>query len=521
MELYPFQVEFVRKIYAALKSGVTKLGCIAPTGAGKTVVMGRISQHAHAKGRRILILVHMDVLVPQTLDKLRKFGIEDIGCIKNGYPENREAWIQVASLQTLARRKWWKECHFDLVMYDEAHITLFSGIGLKIRHEYFADATILGFTATPRRLSKREGLSDHLDDSVLAATPSQLQELGLLSKMKYYAFTGVDVSKVRIQAGDFHQSDLQVACANPALVQDMVKHWKNLVPGKSTLGFCVSIDHAIAVRDAFREQGIPSEVVTGDTPRKERSVLYNALDRGDIQVLTSVNVVSIGFDLPSVEVGLGLRPTKSWALHMQQIGRIMRICEGKELGYWLDQAGNVMRHGLPEDLTEDDYKMDKGKESDGQDPPYKICPECDHVNYAFAKICPECGFEFPPAEKIITPGEFIEYFVPEKDRPATEKFYRKKLKEAYRKGYDPAWAAFKFQEEYGYFPTQAWRLNAIFSEDTDLHRKAYFDYLTAIQEAKRKDNTWVMQNFMKEFGKESKQWCISQLFDKIEAYMLG
>jgi superfamily II DNA or RNA helicase len=326
----------------------------------------------------------MDVLVPQTLDKLEKFGLTNIGCIKNGYPENREAIIQVASLQTLCRRHWWKDVHFDLVMFDEAHITLFSGIGLKIRHEYFADSTILGFTATPRRLSKREGLQDHLDASVLAATPSQLQELGLLSKMKYYAFAGADVSKVRIQAGDYHQTDLQVACSNPALVQDIVKHWSTLTPSKSSLAFCVSIEHAEAVRNAFRGSGIPSELVTGDTPRKERSVLYNALDRGDIQVLTSVNVVSIGFDLPSVEVGLGLRPTKSWSLHMQQIGRIMRVCEGKELGYWLDQAGNVISHGLPEDLTEDDYKMDKGKESDGQDPPYKVCPDCGHVNYAFA-----------------------------------------------------------------------------------------------------------------------------------------
>ena len=76
-----------------------------------------------------------------------------------------------------------------------------------------------------------------------------------------------------------------------------------------------------------------------------------------------------------------------------------------------------------------------------------------------------------------------------------------------------------FKDEYGYFPPATWRLNATFSEDTEANRNAYFNYLTTLQEVKRKDQMWVMNNFTKEFGTESKSWCVSKLFDKIEAYM--
>ena len=527
MQLKEFQVNFINNIYGKLRSGVKNLACVAPTGAGKTVVMSKIAVDALNAGKTFLILVHLDVLVPQTLDKLYKFGISEgnIGCIKCGYPENRFAPIQVASLQTLVKRRWWRTKNFDVIVYDEAHITTFSTIGKKIRHELYPENVHLGFTATPRRLSKTEGMQTHYSDSVLAALPSELQESGMLSYMKYYAFSGANLDKVRIQHGDYHLSDLQVACNHPDLIEDIIKHWKDIVPGRKTLAFCVNIDHAENVRKAFQSHGIKSEVVTGNTPIKERTRLYQALDQGDITVLTSVNVVSIGFDLPSVEVGLGLRPTKSWAMHMQQIGRIMRVSKGKNFGYWLDQAGNL-KLGLPEDLTANDYALDTAKEPGEGDAPIRICEQCGCVNRASAKVCQECGFEFPRVEKMTTPGEFIEILIPEKDRSKPEQFYRRKLKEAYRKGYDPGWAMFKFKDEYDYYPKGEWRLHAVFLDTKEESMEKYFNYLERLKEGKtkgtwfkKKDNNWLVSEFVKEFGKEHKQYCIRQVFDRIPSYV--
>ncbi len=514
MELKQFQVKFVNEIYAKMRQGIKPLACVAPTGAGKTVCFSKIAFDAVSRNKTVLILVHLDILVPQTLDKLKRFGLIDIGCIKAGYPERRDSLIQVASLQTLVKRHWWRGKHFDIVIYDEAHLTTFSTIGKKIRHSLLPDSFHLGFTATPRRLSKTQGMRDHYSDSVIAATPSELQELGMLSHMSYYQFKGADLSKVRIQKGDYHPSDLKVACNSPELIQDIVKHWFKLTPDKKTLAFCVDIEHAISVRDEFRRNGVQSEVVTGETPIKHRAELYAALDNGEIKVLTSVNVVSIGFDLPSVEVGLGLRPTKSWALHMQQIGRIMRVFEGKEMGYWLDQAGNLDL-GLPEDLTLDDYELDKAKKPGEGETPFRLCPECNHVNHASARECKTCGFVFPLKEKFTTPGEFVEILRPERNRSEPERFYRKKLKEAYRKGYNPIWASFKYKDQYGGFPPKEWALNAVFKTPDEESFDNFIDYLEIIRQANAKPINWTVTCFILEFGAKYKQTVTCKLFDRI------
>jgi superfamily II DNA or RNA helicase len=134
----------------------------------------------------------------------------------------------------------------------------------------------------------------------------------------------------------------------------IVQEWRRLVPGKRTIAFCVDIEHARHVAEEFRRAGIPADTVEGNTPIKERQRMYADCEKNGFLLLTSCNVISIGFDEPSVEVGLLLRPTQSSALHIQQIGRVMRISPqtGKACGIILDQAGNLERLGFPEDIDE-------------------------------------------------------------------------------------------------------------------------------------------------------------------------
>ncbi|MEO1148313.1 MAG: DEAD/DEAH box helicase, partial [Cyanobacteria bacterium J06638_22] len=325
-KLRPYQVQLIKDLYQTLGMGYRRVAIVAGTGAGKTVIAGQICAHAEARGCRLLFLVHLDVLVGQTYEKMQAFGLH-CGFIKAGWKEDPKAPIQIASVQTMAKRNWWRKWKADVVLYDEAHTTIFSQVGQQLIYRTHTDATHLALTATPYRLG-REQLGDHMETLVSSPVPSELQRMGFLAPMKYYGMpleNQIDLDGVRTVGGDFDERDLKIACDRPELVQRIVEEWHRLTPDKRSIAFCVDVEHAHHVADAFNQAGIPAATVEGNTPIKERHRLYRALRDEDILVLTSCNVISIGFDEPSVEVGLLLRPTQSRALHFQQIGRVMRI----------------------------------------------------------------------------------------------------------------------------------------------------------------------------------------------------
>ena len=146
--LRPYQAQVVNDLYAKLRGGFRKVVIIAGTGAGKTVISGQICAHAEAKGSRLLFLVHLDVLVGQTYEKMKSFGLQ-CGFIKAGWPENPDAPIQIASVQTMAKRDWWKTWPADLVFYDEGHTTVFSQVGQELLYNSHPGAVHLAMTATP------------------------------------------------------------------------------------------------------------------------------------------------------------------------------------------------------------------------------------------------------------------------------------------------------------------------------------------------------------------------------------
>ncbi|MEL7225447.1 MAG: DEAD/DEAH box helicase family protein, partial [Cyanobacteria bacterium J06576_12] len=130
-KLRPYQVELVNDLYRELNEGYKRVAIIAGTGAGKTIISGQICAHAEEAGKRLMFLVHLDVLVGQTYEKMKAFGLQ-CGFIKAGWEENRDAPIQIASIQTMAKRRWWQKWPADVVFYDEGHITLFSQVGKKV-----------------------------------------------------------------------------------------------------------------------------------------------------------------------------------------------------------------------------------------------------------------------------------------------------------------------------------------------------------------------------------------------------
>ncbi|MGG6294389.1 DEAD/DEAH box helicase [Leptolyngbya sp. AN02str] len=505
--LRPYQLQLIKDLYDTLGRGHKRVAVIAGTGAGKTVIAGQICAHAEARGCRLLFLVHLDVLVGQTYDKMKAFGLK-CGFIKAGWEEDPSAPIQIASVQTMAKRNWWRKWHADVVLYDEAHTTVFSRVGQQLIYQTHKDAVHLALTATPYRLG-RDQLGDHMQTLVASPVPSELQKMGFLAPMKYYGMpeeTQVDLDGVRTVAGDFDERDLKIACDRPELVERIVDEWLRLVPDKRTIAFCVDVEHARHVAQAFNDAGIPAATVDGETPIKERKKLYDGLRDGEITVLTSCNVISIGFDEPSVEAGLLLRPTQSQALHFQQIGRVMRISPqtGKLYGTILDQAGNLRRLGFPEDIKGYHLPTRSEPESGEGKVPTKQCPCCGRIVWIFVMICPDCDHQWGNDAPL--PMDDLEEVLSEEQLLMMQeqemmRGFHDLRKRHYEAGESPAWTTRKFFESFGCLPKDVWCLGSIFGKQPSVEDKyAYKDYLMAIAQRQGKSISWVISEYQKEFG---------------------
>ncbi len=231
-----YQKQFITDLYAQIRAGSKRILCFAPTGAGKTVLATQIAVHAASKNKRTLFVVHRETLISQTADKLSSFGLNDCGFIKAGWQENREALVQIASVQTLERRDWWQELNVDIVILDEAHLTAFAAIVAKMMSEIFSQAIYLGLTATPWRLSKKESLGDIFDTLVSAPMPHKLISSGFLVKPDYFSPNQADLEKVGTAVnGDFNEGQLALACDQEELTEQIVRDWHNLAFARRTI----------------------------------------------------------------------------------------------------------------------------------------------------------------------------------------------------------------------------------------------------------------------------------------------
>ena len=501
--LRPYQQQVVSGVYRKIRSRQKRILLFAPTGAGKTVIASQIVYDAVTRGRKLLFVVHREILIGQTYSKFKKFGV-NCGFIKAGYQENRNALVQIASVQTLPRRDWWQEYRADVVLLDECHLTAFSSVVGEMMSKIYPQAIYLGLTATPWRLSKTQGLGDIFDDLVCAPMPYELIEAGFLVKPSYYSLQQADLEKVKTKNGEFDAKELALACDLPELIEQTVQDWLRLAYGRRTIAFAVNVEHAKNLCSSFEKQGIPSAVVDGNTPIKTRQKIYQQLADGEILVLSSCAALSEGFDVPAVNAVILSRPTKSKALYFQQLGRGLRLSleTEKQDCIVLDQAGNVIRHGFIEDLKEVCLTEGQEKTAEVEPPPQKVCPDddggCGALLYAFQMTCPHCGYKFE--RRILTNFLKLTRIMGEEDWRKLE-VYRGQLREAYQNSYAPSWAALVFKENFGFYPPFDWAKGAVFGErPTDSNKKSYKSYLKAIASRKGKEEDWIEKYFNLEFG---------------------
>lgn len=344
MELRPYQSEAKAAIFEEWDKGVKRTLLVLPTGCGKTIVFAKVTEDCVRRGNRVLILAHRGELLDQAADKIGK--ATGLGCATEKAEETcLGSWFRVVvgSVQSLMREKRLKQFpvdYFDTIIIDEAHHCL-SDSYQKIL-DYFKGANILGVTATPDRGDMRN-LGECFDSLAYEYTLPKAIKAGFLSPIKALTIPmQLDLSGVGMQSGDFKSGDLATAL-DPYLYQiadEMEKHCRD----RKTVVFLPLVKTSQKFRDILNEKGFKAAEVNGDS--KDRAEVLAAYDRGDYNVLCNSMLLTEGWDCPSVDCIVVLRPTKVRSLYSQMVGRGTRLFPGKDHLLLLDFLWHTERHEL-------------------------------------------------------------------------------------------------------------------------------------------------------------------------------
>ena len=350
MELRPYQAEAKAAVFEQWDKGTLKTLLVLPTGCGKTIVFAKVAEDCVRQGYRVLILAHRGELLEQAADKIKKST--NLGCATEKAEQTcLGSWfrITVGSVQSMQREKrlsQFSENYFNVIIIDEAHHCISDGYQKVLQH--FPSAKVRGVTATPDRGDMRN-LGELFESLAYEYTlPKAIRE-GYLSPIKAMTIPlQLDLSGVSIQSGDFKAGDIATAL-DPYLHQiadEMMKYCRD----RKTVVFLPLVKTSQKFKEILNEKGFKAAEVNGES--KDRAEVLEAFDKGEYNVLCNSMLLTEGWDCPSVDCVIVLRPTKVRSLYSQMVGRGTRLCEGKSHLLLLDFLWHTERHELchPADL---------------------------------------------------------------------------------------------------------------------------------------------------------------------------
>jgi DNA repair protein RadD len=367
--LRDYQQDGIDQILAAFYQ-YTRLLYVLPTGAGKGVVLAFLAFWASTRGRRVTIIVHRRELVRQISQALDLFGVQH-GLILRGKTRTNDL-VQVAMVKTLANEiKKGKADEPHLLIVDESHHIIATSYTQITKA--WNNCKVLGVTATPARLDGK-GLGDFFDHMILGPSMGELIAAKRLAAYDYFAPPGeLDLSEVRTSCGDFVIKDLEKAMMQSTIVGDAVQHYKKLLAPRPAIAFCVSVANAEATAQQFRDAGFNAASIDGSMSDEERQDRIARLADGRLHVLTSCELIGEGLDIPVCSGVILLRPTKSLAMFLQQMGRALRLKPDGSPAVILDHVANVHRFGMPDAMRE--WSLD-GKVRRDKEPGVTNCTLC-------------------------------------------------------------------------------------------------------------------------------------------------
>ena len=412
--LRDYQQAAIDSVYAALAKGHRRIILTMPTGSGKTVTAGAMIHGQALRGKLSVFIVDRTTLVDQAVRHLESIGLR-VGVLqgKNSCRSVDDEVI-VATIQTIRARS---APEGDFFIIDEANNLHREHTELMQR---WNNLPFIGLTATPTR----EDLGKHFETLIRGADIQTLMktidpETGQPYLVTAKAFCpGAEamnriLENISTTGGEYINSQLSHAVRQKELYGDIVRTWKEKASDRKTLCFAVDVAHSKAIIEEFRSEGIDAAHLDFKTSRSERFRIIQGFKRSEIQVLSSVNVLAIGFDVPDASCAILARPTLSEALDMQQKGRILRPAEGKADALILDHAGNTLRFGMPENfvpphLNSEDRPSTKQKRKQQV---MVVCKQCGYALEPKQTTCPNCGTDRHPKRSEIAylDGDLVEY----------------------------------------------------------------------------------------------------------------
>ena len=422
-QLRPYQENLLRQLQLGLAAEPEgRLMLQLPTGGGKTVIAGALLADWLRDGRKAVWLTHRKELAEQTRRMLTDAGVSAITNVNWTPGEDAPAMAGGAVIlmaQTVGRRTahptrhsrlphrhsgldpesrggvWNRYDANDLLVIDEAHHAAAPGWERAMKQW---PGPIVGMTATPWRLSEKEGF-DHLFGGLLCGPQTaDLQALDTPALCSAQVFIPPPEQRVAggtvDRTGDYTETGIERANRDrpDIMTAGALAFWQKHAADRSTIAYAVSVDHAHNLAAVFNEASTPAAVILGDTNPEDRDRAIAGFRDGSIKVLVNVIVATEGFDLPDASCIIIARPTLSLALYLQMVGRGLRPKPDGGKCLILDLAANSVSHGLPEDYREWSLEP-RGAQKSGE-APVVICPLCEAASPAASHNCRVCGYPF-------------------------------------------------------------------------------------------------------------------------------
>lgn len=344
MELRKYQSEAKRSILDEWQKGVQKTLLVLPTGCGKTIVFSKIAEDRVMNNERVLIMAHRGELLEQASDKI--FKSTGLKCsVEKAEQTSLNEWfrITVGSVQTLMREKrlnQFPKNYFNTIIVDEAHHVVSESYQKVLNH--FSDAKVLGVTATPDRADMKN-LGSFFESLAYEYTLPKAIKEGYLVPIKAQTIPlQIDLSSVSIQAGDYKASD--VGHVLEPYLEKIAEEMQKNCQGRKIVVFLPLVKTSQKFKDILISKGFRAAEVNGDS--ENRSEVLKDFDDGKYDVLCNSMLLTEGWDCPSVDCIIILRPTKSRALYCQMVGRGTRLSPNKKDLLLLDFLWMVERHEL-------------------------------------------------------------------------------------------------------------------------------------------------------------------------------
>jgi DNA repair protein RadD len=457
LSLRDYQEKALADLRAGFAEGKRAQVLVSPTGSGKTEMAIALMAATKTKGNKAAMLLDRIVLCDQTSKRLERYNIEH-GVMQSGHWRYRPYEnIQVCSAQTLERRGSFPG--LNLLIVDECHATREQTVEF-IKNN--PDVRVVGLTATPFT----KGLGKIYDNIVSPVTTKELVERQMLVPLRVFIAKEIDMTGAKKVAGEWSQ--LEATTRGMKITGDVVSEWvakthEIFGEPRKTIVFSAGVDHGADLARKFQERGYNfiSLSYKDDEEWKKKIIEDFSKPDTEIQGLIATDILTKGFDVPDVMIGVSARPfSKSLSSHIQQMGRVMRGCEGKQFALWLDHSGNYLRFREDWDEVYEDgvSKLDEGKEKAKKEPTEREkkeskCPACHALWAGGSDTCYNCGHVRERQNKVsAVAGKMEELAMATMSRESKQEFWSMMQYYVRHEGWSSGRAANTYRDKFGVWP---------------------------------------------------------------------